>query len=42
MRNSWQIMDIIHELFPVLVKDRGSYKHENTLSLCLSIFPEQY
>ena len=41
MRNSGQIMDIIDELFPVFVKDRSSYKHENTLALCLSIFPKQ-
>ena len=41
MHNSGQIMDIIHELFPVFRKDRGSYKHENTLALCLSIFSKQ-
>ena len=30
--NLGQIMDIIDELFPVFVKDRGSYQHEHTLA----------
>ena len=32
MCNLGQIMDIIDELFPIFVKDRGSYQHENTLA----------
>jgi hypothetical protein len=42
MRNSGHIMDIISELFRALEENLGSYKHENTLVLFLSIFPEQY
>ena len=42
MRNSGQITDIIPELFRVLEENLRSYKHENTLVLFLSIFPEQY
>ena len=42
MRNLGQIMDIIPELFRALEENLGSYKHENTLVLFLSIFPEQY
>jgi hypothetical protein len=30
--NLGQIMDIIDELFPVFVKDRGSNHHEHTLA----------
>jgi hypothetical protein len=39
--NLGQIMEIIDELFPIFVKDRGSYQHENTLAWCFSIFPKQ-
>ena len=42
MRNSGHIMNIISELFRALEENFGSYKHENTLVLFLSIFPEQY
>ena len=42
MRNSGQIMYIIPELFRALEENLGLYKHENTLVLFLSIFPEQY
>lgn len=42
MHNSGQIMDIIPELFRTLEENIGSYKHENTFVLFLSIFPEQY
>ena len=42
MRNLGQIMDIIPELFRALEENLGLYKHENTLVLFLSIFPERY
>jgi hypothetical protein len=32
MCNLGHIMDIIDELCPVFVKDRGSYQHENTIA----------
>ena len=41
-RNSGQIMYLIPELFRALEKNLGLYKHENTLVLFLSIFPERY
>jgi hypothetical protein len=42
MHNSGQIMYLIPESFRALEENFGSYKHENTLVLFLSIFPEQY
>ena len=42
IRNSGQIMYIIPELVRALEENLGSYKHQNTLVLFLSIFPEQY